>query len=295
MRGLPGSGKSTYAKQIVDQNPNLYKRINRDDMRMMFDNGFVSDKNEKFVKQVRDLLIIKALEDGKSVIVDDTNLSKTNFNRISQLVHKFNKDNNDTVTVEIKNMDTSVEECIERDRNRDRKVGEDVIMGMYRTNILKEKSNNHFSNKQQPVYRLHDPSLPNAIICDLDGTLALMNGRSPFDASTCESDLPNTPVVNMVKHYHALGYKIILASGREDIHKPQTLAWLEKYGISFDQLFMRAGGDHRKDSIVKREIFETHIEGKYNVELVLDDRNQVVDLWRKDLQLPCFQVYYGDF
>ncbi len=74
MRGLPGSGKSTWAKQMVTENPNSYKRINRDELRMMLDNGYTSNGNEKFVKQVRDMLIVKALTDGKHVIVDDTNL-----------------------------------------------------------------------------------------------------------------------------------------------------------------------------------------------------------------------------
>jgi hypothetical protein len=60
-------------------------------------------------------------------------------------------------------------------------------------------------------------------------------------------------------------------------------------------LIMRAAGDFRKDAIIKKEIFSNYVEGKYFVELVLDDRNQVVDLWRNDLQLPCFQVFYGDF
>lgn len=70
MRGLPGSGKSTYAKNLLKENPNMYKRINRDDLRAMFDNGHWSKGNEKFVKQVREMLIIKALEDGKHVLVD---------------------------------------------------------------------------------------------------------------------------------------------------------------------------------------------------------------------------------
>ena len=86
---------------------------------------------------------------------------------------------------------------------------------MHHQNEVKDISNEQKHEKKHPVYRTQDPSLPKAIICDLDGTLALMNGRSPFDASTCESDLPNTPVVNIVKNYHELGYKIILASGRD--------------------------------------------------------------------------------
>jgi hypothetical protein len=151
------------------------------------------------------------------------------------------------------------------------------------------------TTKSIQLYRTQDPSLPKAIICDLDGTLCLMNGRSPFDASRCDEDLPNIPVVNMVKNYHQLGYKIILASGREDTFKPQTMTWLERYGITYDMLIMRTSGDFRKDAIIKKEIFVNHVEGKYFVELVLDDRNQVVDLWRNDLHLPCFQVFYGDF
>jgi hypothetical protein len=58
---------------------------------------------------------------------------------------------------------------------------------------------------------------------------------------------------------------------------------------------MRKAKDNRKDSIIKREIFSEHIHNQYFIEFVLDDRNQVVDTWRKDLKLTCFQVNYGDF
>ena len=61
----------------------------------------------------------------------------------------------------------------------------------------------------------------------------------------------------------------------------------------YKKLVMRKTGDYRKDSIVKREMFEEHIEGKYNVLFVLDDRNQVVDMWRKELGLTCLQCNYG--
>ena len=58
---------------------------------------------------------------------------------------------------------------------------------------------------------------------------------------------------------------------------------------------MRRTGDRRKDSTVKREMYERTVPGTYDVLLVLDDRNQVVDMWRKVLGLPCFQVDYGNF
>jgi hypothetical protein len=57
---------------------------------------------------------------------------------------------------------------------------------------------------------------------------------------------------------------------------------------------MRAESDFRKDSIVKKELFDNHIKNKYFIEYVLDDRNQVVDMWR-DMGLKCLQVQEGNF
>lgn len=155
-------------------------------------------------------------------------------------------------------------------------------------------SRKHF-DKDMPEYCQQDPTLPRAIICDLDGTLALMNGRNPFDASTCDQDLINDPVANLLKNYKKLDYTILLVSGREDRYREPTLCFLATHEIVFDALLMRKSKDNRKDSIIKTEIYNNHIKGKYFIEFVLDDRNQVVDTWRKDLKLPCFQVYYGDF
>lgn len=284
MRGLPGSGKSTYAKQLVDEQPNAYKRINRDDLRMMFDNGYTSNGNEKFIKKVRDMLIVKALEEGKNVVVDDTNLSERNYTRISQLVNDFNKQNNDNVAVEVKEVDTPLHECIARDAKREKPVGERVIRRMHRQ---------FYDDGLR--YAQQDETLPKAIICDLDGTLALLNGRDPFNAEGCENDLLNTPVANTVKTYAELGYKILLFSGRMQVHQPQTERWLAKHNIPYDLLKLRENNDNRKDAFIKREIFEQYAQGKYNIEFVLDDRDQVVNMWRDELKLACYQVYYGDF
>lgn len=284
MKGLPGSGKSTLAKKIISENPEEYKRINRDDLRAMFDNGTTSKNNEKFVKKVRDLLIVKCLEEGKSIVVDDTNLSETNLKRVTQLVQEYNTKFDEKVAVEVIEVNTDLKICIERDALREKPVGEKVIRKMH----------DQFF-KDSPEYAIQNPDLPRAIICDLDGTLALMNGRNPFDASNCDKDLLNEPVANVLRNYKKLDYKILLVSGREDKYKEPTLRFLEQHAIAFDELIMRKSGDNRKDSIIKTEIYSDSIKEKYFVEFVLDDRNQVVDTWRKELKLPCFQVYYGDF
>jgi hypothetical protein len=133
-----------------------------------------------------------------------------------------------------------------------------------------------------------------AIICDIDGTLAEKGDRNPFDYTTVDQDTLIVPVAETVKALAKYGYKILIFSGREDSCFTMTLRWLKRYQIPCDILRMRKTGDRRKDSIVKKEIFET-VKNKYDIHFAIDDRNQMVDMYRKELNLPCFQVAYGDF
>ena len=57
---------------------------------------------------------------------------------------------------------------------------------------------------------------------------------------------------------------------------------------------MRKTGDNRKDCIVKRELFDAHIKDKYYIDFILDDRNQVVNMWR-ELGFTVMQVADGNF
>ena len=287
LRGLPASGKSTYARNLLTQNPHAWKRLNKDELRAMLDNSVHSKTNEKFIENVRDMMLVEALKEGKNVVIDDTNLSERPVERIKQVVQKYIKDSGETVHIEIKDIETSLEECLERDKKREKKVGENVIMRMYKQHILKDE--------RGPHYQEQDDTLPAAILCDLDGTLAILHDRSPFDAKRCETDLLNIPIAEILKTYHQKGVKIILMSGREDNARIQTMNWLSYNRIPYNALYMRASGDMRKDAVVKKELYEKHIKGQFFVQFVLDDRNQVVDLWRLELGLPCLQVNYGDF
>lgn len=291
LRGLPASGKSTFARNLIKENPEEYKRINRDDLREMFDSYHLSSDNEKFAKKVRDLLITEALTAGKNVIVDDTNLSEKNINRIQQLADMHKKKTGNMVTVEVKEFEVALEEAIKRDNKRTRPVGKKVISKMHRQFYGK---GDHVDDRG-PHYTKQNKKLPPAIICDLDGTLAIIKDRSPFDAAKCENDLLNEPIAEIVKTYASQGTRIILLSGRQDEHKEQTINWLAKYEIPYDDLLMRKTKDSRKDSVIKKEIVDNHIKGKYFIRFVLDDRDQVVDMWRKEIGFACLQVNYGDF
>lgn len=287
LKGLPGSGKSTLAKKMLAENPGNIKRLNKDELRSMLDNSYHTTANEKFVERLRDLMLIEALKEGKHVIIDDTNLSDRPVERITQLVQKYRKDSGDVVQIEVIPVEASLEEAIERDNKREKKVGRDVIVRMYKQHMLKDERGPHYAEQ--------DISLPPALICDLDGTLAILGKRSPYEALKCESDILNEPVAEILRTYKAKGEHIILLSGREDNSREATERWLKKHDIPYDALYMRITKDHRKDSIVKKELYVAHILHRYFVRFVLDDRNQVVDLWRLELGLPCLQVNYGDF
>ncbi|MBC7881197.1 MAG: AAA family ATPase [Anaerolineae bacterium] len=274
--GLPGSGKSTWAKKKLDEQPHRYKRINKDDLRAMLDHSHWSDANEKFVLRVRDTLILMALESGKHVIVDDTNLHPKHERQIRELI----KGQAELEIVDFR--DVPVDVCIERDLKRQNSVGERIILSMY----------NEFLAPLPPEKLPVDPNLPNAIICDLDGTLALLGRRNPYDAAHCEEDTLNEPIRSIL--LAAPEDKILLVSGRQDQYKPQTERWLATHNIRYDALIMRKTGDMRKDSIIKQEIFENEIRDHYNIRFVLDDRNSVVEMWRS-VGLTCLQVAPGNF
>ncbi len=294
LKGLPASGKSTYAKELVKKG---WKRVNKDDLRAMIDDGKWSKSNEKFVVDIRNQICHSALVGTKNIVVDDTNFHPEHEKNLREIADMYGAE------FEIKFFDTPVEECIERDANRTvGQVGRQVIMAMHvkylekgeviegmhiKYDKLRKKSN------PEPEY---NPKLPSCFIFDIDGTLAKMNGRSPFDWSKVGTDLPNTWIVHLYKLLMSKKdmHKLFIFSGRDGSCRLETEEWLLKKGIENDGLFMRPEGDSRKDVEIKKELYENYIKGKYNVVGVFDDRDQVVELWRS-LGLTCLQVDYGNF
>lgn len=118
--------------------------------------------------------------------------------------------------------------------------------------------------------------------------------RDIYDGSRALEDALNVPVSTMVEAMRDSGVEIIFMSGRSDEFREVTEEWLDMHGFGDHELHMRAHGDQRKDSIVKHELFWNEVADRYNVIGAVDDRNQVVDLWRS-MGITCFQVNYGDF
>lgn len=275
LRGLPASGKSTWAKQYIADNPQAC-RVNKDDLRAMLHGGKFSKSNERQTIRVRNAAVIAGLDMGRVVIVDDTNFNPIHEQELSKMASQLG------AGFEVMDFDVDLATAIERDLKRPASVGSEVIKRMYKQYVQKK-----------PEAIEENPALPSAIICDIDGTLAHMAGRSPYEWHKVGTDTLDKTIANILHQYE---YRtIILLSGRDSVCRGETQEWLKRHNVHYDHLLMRGEGDMRKDNIVKRELFEQHIRGKYNVMFVLDDRDQVVDMWRNDVGLKVLQVAEGAF
>lgn len=141
-----------------------------------------------------------------------------------------------------------------------------------------------------------------AIIVDLDGTLADITKRQEHlqakkDWKRFFEGIPNDKInswCQKIIEKFRTDHKILIVTGRPRDYETTTIAWLDKFGVKYDEIFFRKAGDFRSDDIVKREIYHGHIIKRYNVVFVVDDRQRVVNMWREE-GLVCLQCDRGDF
>lgn len=143
------------------------------------------------------------------------------------------------------------------------------------------------------------------IVFDIDGTLANLEHRRhfvrikpknwpAFDRAAIH-DTPYNDIIYLNQLLAAdKNNSIIIASGRSDRLRAVTIEWLNLYNVIYDKLYMRADKDYRSDDIIKEEILEMMWRDGYDPQMVFDDRNRVVDMWRRN-GIRCLQVAPGDF
>ncbi|PZG01241.1 phosphatase domain-containing protein [Micromonospora deserti] len=291
-RGLPASGKTTFARALQ---PSVV-RVNRDDLRrMLHGERLFTQRAEWQVTLVQRAQVEALLRAGADVCVDDTNLRSRTLRDLADLAARFGAE------FEVHDFtDVPLEECLRRDAARAEadRVGEAAIRRLHERYLVGR-------NQPLPVPQartghpaaVHPPSTepPEIVLVDIDGTVALNVSRSPYDMTRVGEDEPNTAVIAAVRAMHAAGYGVIFCSGRDASARATTEAWLARHvRVPYLALHLRAVGDSRKDVVVKREIYEREIEDRYRVAGVFDDRQQVVRMWR-ELGLTVFQVAEGDF
>jgi predicted kinase len=293
-RGLPASGKTTWAKAELASESARKKRtirVSKDDLRaMLYNERTEGSAREGFITAVEIALVGNALAAGHSVIVDDTNLDTVDSwkayaeEKAEQLSRRINVTVQDFTNVQIW-------QCVQRDRARKDSVGRGVIERM----ALK--------------YKLMDLSgLEKVAIVDIDNTIADMKHRlhyidvpegtpknyDAFYAEVC-NDAPILSIIDAVIDLSMAGHTIINVSGRRTSSGRATDDWLAGNGVPSDYLFMRRDGDRRPDEQVKRQIYDEMIAAglrKDAIKIVLDDRDSVCAVWR-DLGLPLIQVKDG--
>ena len=319
LSGLQGSGKSTFAKRLVEENPGQWARINWDTQRRNTPGYKFSKEAEKQIREYSYMQVRDASALGKSVVIDNTNLTDESIGKWARLGSELG------MHVRVQTFDTPIEDCIRRDAERtgDDQVGRAVIERAALWNSL-----------------IKFPQDRKIVIVDVDGTLAdcshrratkekrcpVCGGNHIFDqfnqemiCSKCrgsglafgidwatfyrhdlmELDTPRYPVVEWARALYG-HYTVLIVSGRPcDKAGKSTVNWLRKHEIEYDHIFMRNGGDQRDDTIVKQEILNKILDKVpvHQIAFCIDDRNRVVDQWRKN-GIKCYQVVSreeGDF
>lgn len=130
------------------------------------------------------------------------------------------------------------------------------------------------------------------IFLDLDGTLCDDRWRRPampdWDAyhAGIPEDKPRAAVLNFIEHLDVSIPQLIILTGRPSRYAGPTLAWLEKYGVGYDELLMRPDDDYRSNAELKLSIVQEYIGGQAAVEkhdvLIIDNNQKVADLLRTE-------------
>lgn len=276
--GVPASGKSTWASDFVYKNDN-YIRVSRDDFRYMLKNsGVCEPKIESMVTDLVNESITNALLRNLNVILDNTNLKESH---IDEIVQKFKY----SADIDYRVFDISLDKAIERDSKREKSVGKVAITKMFKDykilmdsfsfEPVSKKTREHLTPK-------FNTGKKDAVIFDIDGTIALMKNRGPFDWDKVFKDDLNVVVSEHIEFHKSKGREIILVTGRDASCEKLTKDWLELHDIEYDKLYMREKNDYRKDTVVKREIYKKYLEPDFNVICAYDDRPSVVREWFKE-------------
>lgn len=295
-RGIPASGKTTWVtQQMNNAAPGTSARINNDDLAQMLYGvpfGFRSDATSQMLESLRKKMLTSLLKNPEIEVVflDNTNLSVSALRRLEAVAQQHGA----VFAVNDEFLATPLAVALERNARRDTPVPGNVIQDMHKQAVKLRAWNFPRLPDIQPYH--NNLGLPSTIVVDIDGTLAIKSPeRDIHDYTQVHLDSPNTPVVRLVNMFIDKGHHVTIMSGRSEDCRDVTEQWLAKHLGPDLPLHMRPSRDHRPDWIIKYELFQQHVANRFHVRFVLDDRDQVITLWRDRLQLPTFQVAHGDF
>ena len=272
--GVSASGKTTWANSLKSGGYVIGSRdeVRRHILETRLNRKLASGelwakwkwKDEGEVSKIVNASIELCAANGQDIVIADTNLNPGHRVNLMLNLRSLGYE------IEVKDFPVTFEEACRRDAGRADGVGMNVIWKQF------QQWNEYIGTKKY----VRDEKLPKAVMVDVDGTLATMGDRGPFDWNKVGVDNVRPEIADMVRGFASMGYEVIVMSGRDSACRTETLLWLHDLAIPFKHIFMRKANDMRKDSIVKEELFWEHVAHKYNVALVIDDRPQVCRQWR---------------
>lgn len=295
--GISGSGKSSWAHELWRRQPFIYTIVNKNKIReLLF--GYTESSIDKYygessisgfekeVTKIQNTLINEALAAGKTPIVDATHLDL-------KYISEFRIWN---VSVETVWFDINPKTALERLKDRTRKVDELIIKkqsAQYKTLRDKFQKNPELFD-MKPVLLINSQENMRCVVVDIDGTLAHMVFRNPYDWHRVGEDTVDYATARLVRDLKtANATKIIICTGRDAVCLSETEKWLKDNHIPYDGIFIRPAGDQRPDWVVKEEMWRK-ITKMYYIEYMIDDRQQVVRRARA-LDLKVMNVEYNNF
>ena len=282
MRGLPGSGKSTWAKAWVNEDPINRVRLNWDDMRNMMGPYWIPEReNTGVLKELREKFLKHMMERNWDIVCDNMNLNPKEIEFYENIVKEFNEDGH-PYTIEFKDFFIPVEECIRRDAMRANPIGEKTIKSLFHKYMPLIVGSEHRKKiESQPTYCADKPD---CIIVDMDGTLAFnLSGRSFFDdIDMIKYDTPLLATVSILRAMKMTGTcNIFIITGRSEKSREATETWLAENNIPFDKVFMREEEDFSHSNDFKQKVYENNIKNNYNVLFVLDDDTKCMKMYQE--------------
>ena len=296
-RGLPGSGKSTWADGIIKVLKNVVK-VERDEIRQQLFKSYWTgnQEDEELVTRLQESLVRTYLVSDVNVIISDTHLPDRSVKKWLKLGKELN------VEVLVQDFrDVPLDDVLELNEKRKwraKYVDPEVIRYKYNRFIKGRDLTKEVTYTPAPEAVI-EPYVPRAgtkpaYIFDIDGTLAVLGDRSPYDYTKYSLDTANKDVHAALNNAELAGYQIIIVSGRDETYRFDTEKWLAREGICYHALYMRPtenrkDGKKTEDSIIKYNLFNKYIRDNFTVAGVYDDRHRVLRMWRK-LGLTTFHV-----
>lgn len=301
MVGPPGSGKSTWSHSYVAFKAGHGQeavRVSQDDQG----------------KEDHMTLFNESLAKGLNIVVDRMNFDKNQRNRYLEPARKAGYATRIVITH--CPLATCLERCNARENHptiKDSKTASQAV------NFFFKSYERVSDDEADEVFRLGwiGNDAPKAVICDLDGTLCNVEHRRHFVRppegqkknwpaffAGIKDDTVNKACEELLTAMAWSGYKIVYCSGRSDNERKATVEWLNTHKLDkFEAeasylgpspLYMRGRSDSRRDDVVKEIILDFEILTRFKPAFMIDDRDQVVAMWRRR-GFTCLQIDYGDF